>query len=181
MFEVTDKQIDFILDDLSSKGILLDDLRQNLLDHICILAEQHLETGGDFETYYRSTIPLFYREQLSELEEETHFLLRHRRCFAVLNRLQCFLLLFILLIGPIILWTIAALGGPDQHNDGATLLTAWEGAFVFALFPLTTLLVVFLTPDRFDPLIPRGAKILLGWCPFVSIVPPEDRQETAQS
>jgi hypothetical protein len=171
MFEITDKHIDFVLDDLSSKGVLIDDLQQNLLDHICILAERDLGEEDDFETYYQAVIPGFYRQHLGEIEEETIFLLRHRRCFAVLSRLQCFLLLFILLIGPIILWTIAALGGPNHHNDVPTLITAWEGASVFALFPLVTLLVLFLTPDRFDPLIPRGAKILLGWRPFISIEP----------
>jgi hypothetical protein len=180
MFEITDTHIDFILDDLASKGINIDDLQQNLLDHICILAEKNLDEGSDFEAYYRSVIPAFYHQRLGEIEEETIFLLQHRRCFAVLSRFQFFLVLFVILIGPIIAWTVASFGGPAQKNTISTILTAWEGAFVFALFPLFTLLVLFLTPERFDPLIPRGAKILLGWRPFVSIVPPEFMQESAR-
>ncbi|HXB93416.1 MAG TPA: hypothetical protein VNU72_14055 [Puia sp.] len=177
MFRIADEHIDFVLDDLYSKGIRIADLRQNLLDHVCILAERDLSEGDDFKAYYRSVIPAFYHQSLGEIEEETQFLLRHRRCFAVLSRLQCFVLLFILLIGPIIVWTIAALGGPNQHNDLSAIVTACERGFVFALFPLTTLLVIFLTPDRFDPLIPRGSRILLGWKPFIDVIP---RQGTAR-
>jgi hypothetical protein len=33
------------------------------------------------------------------------------------------------------------------------------------------LLVLFLTPDRFDPPIPHGAKILLGVHPLIQVVP----------
>jgi len=172
MFGITDKHIDFVLDDLSSKGVRIDDLQLNLLDHICILAEQNLEEGGDFEAYYRSVIPSFYRQHLGEIQEETLFLLKHRKCFAVLSRWQLFLLLFFVLIGPIICWTTATLIGPGQTTTQSMIINSCEGGFVFALFPLLFLLVLFLTPERFDPLIPRGAKILLGWKPFVSIVPP---------
>lgn len=170
MFQITDSHIDLVLEDLAAKGIRIEDLQNNLLDHICILAEQHLQEGDDFEAYYRSVIPTFYRYRLSEIEEETIFLDKRRECFAVLRRWQLFLLLFVVLIGPIILWAIAALGGPGQHNDWPTIITIWEGAFVFAPFPLLILLVLFLTPERFDPLIPKGARILLGRRPFVSIV-----------
>jgi hypothetical protein len=172
MFTITDSHIDFILCDLRAKGIRIDDLQNNLLDHICILAEENLEDGDDFEMFYRSNIPRFYREQLYEIEEETLFLLKRRKCFALLSRLQFFLLLFVLLIGPIICWTIATLGGPGQKNDADAIIRACEGGFVFSLFPLVTLLVLFLTPERFDPLIPKGARILLGWQPLVEIVRP---------
>ncbi|HVS96663.1 MAG TPA: DUF1349 domain-containing protein [Puia sp.] len=169
MFTITDAHIDLVLEDLSSKGVSTEDLRQNLLDHICILAENHLVEADDFETWYRSTIPSFYRRHLGELEEETQFLLKHRRCFAVLNRWQLFLVLFVLLIGPVIWWTVATFG-MNLVSD-TRIVEAWQAGFVFGLFPLLFLLVLFLTPDRFDPLIPRGAKILLGWKPFISVVP----------
>jgi len=169
MFEITDEHIDLILGDLSARGIRTDDLQDNLLDHICILAERNLGPGDDFEAYYRSIIPSFYRQQLSELEEETRVLLKHRRCFAVLNRWQLFTLLFVTLIGPVVWWTIATFGG-ELVTQNRTV-EAWQVGLVFALFPLLILLVLFLTPARFDPLLPRGAKVLVGWKPFVSIVP----------
>ena len=172
MFRIADEHIDFVLDDLYSKGIRIADLRQNLLDHVCIIAEQDLKEGDDFAAWYHGVIPTFYRRELIEIEEETHFLLKHRKCFAVLNRLQFFLALFVVLIGPIICWTVASLGGPAQTVTQKMVITACEGGLVFALFPLLVLAVLFLTPDRFDPLIPRGAKILFGWGPLISIVRP---------
>jgi hypothetical protein len=171
MYQVTDEQIDFIMDDLARKGIRMQGLRDNLVDHICILIEENLEEGADFEQYYHSLIPSFYRQELYEIEEETIFLLKHRRRFALLSRVQFFALLFTALIGPIIMWTILSLGGPNQKNTLAAIITQCEGGFVFALFPLLILLVLFCTPRRFDPLIPRGSRILLGWKPFLEIIP----------
>jgi hypothetical protein len=173
MYQITDTQIDFILHDFYMRGIRIGDLQQNLLDHICILIEDNLEEGGDFDEYYRAIIPSFYRQDLYELEEETLFLLKHKRPFVLLTRGCFFLLLFAVLIGPIIGWTILTLGGPNQHNSPDMIIRAWEGGLVFALFPLLFLLVLFLTPDRFDPLIPRGSRILLGWRPFIEIIPHE--------
>jgi hypothetical protein len=30
--------------------------------------------------------------------------------------------------------------------------------------------VLALTPERFDPLLPKGSKVLLGWQPLISIL-----------
>jgi hypothetical protein len=46
----------------------------------------------------------------------------------------------------------------------------WGSTLVFALFPLLVLLVLFLTPEKLDPLIPRKSKILLGINPFIKII-----------
>ena len=169
MFAITDAHIDLILEDLTGKGLRIDDLRNNLLDHICILAEKDLGQGDDFEAWYRRVIPSFYRQQLSELEEEAAFLLKHRKCVAVLSRLRFFLALATILLGPIICWTIACAGRRIATYEG--IVNGWEAGLVYALFPVLLLAVLFLTPDRYDPLIPRGAKILIGWKPFVSVIP----------
>ena len=170
MFAITDAHIDLVLDDLSAQGLMTDDLRNNLLDHICILAERDLGEDDDFETWYRRIIPTFYRQHLGEIEEETQFLLKHPKCFAVLDRLRFFLLLAMILLAPIVWWTIATLGSRIVTQDG--IVQAWEAGLVYALFPVLLLIVLFLTPDRYDPLIPRGAKIFLGWRPFIMVVPP---------
>jgi len=39
----------------------------------------------------------------------------------------------------------------------------WGDTLVNALLPLGIWLVLFLTPNRFDPLIPWGCKVLLRW------------------
>ncbi|HEV3222313.1 MAG TPA: hypothetical protein VGZ90_05510 [Puia sp.] len=75
MYIITEQNIDFILEDLSKRGITIESLRLNLLDHICILIEENLEENGDFEAYYNMTIKTFYDKELYELEKETNYLL----------------------------------------------------------------------------------------------------------
>ena len=50
----------------------------------------------------------------------------------------------------------------------------WADTLVHILLPLGIWLVLLLTPNRFDPLIPWGCKVLLRWgWPPVKIVPVE--------
>jgi hypothetical protein len=156
MYSISDKQIDFILYDLSVNGIQTESLQYDLLDHICIIIEQNLEEGGDFDQFYAATVKTFYKKELREIEEETTFLLtlRHR---LLLSRNLFFLLLFVLFGGPflayIAAWVISS--GPDARWD----------------FPMLVLLVLYLTPDRLDPLIPWRSKLLIGIHPFIQIIP----------
>jgi hypothetical protein len=48
----------------------------------------------------------------------------------------------------------------------------WMGNFAYILLPLLVLLVLYFTPQRFDPLIPKGARIRIGKKPFVQIIHP---------
>lgn len=75
MYIINDQQMDFILNDIRRRGIKLESLQQNLLDHVCILIENNLEENGDFEHFYSSVIKDFYQHELREIEEETLFLL----------------------------------------------------------------------------------------------------------
>jgi hypothetical protein len=75
MYQITEQQIDFMLDDLEKRGIRTESLRLNLLDHIYIMIEENLEEGGDFNTFYQSAIQTFYKKELMELETETNYLL----------------------------------------------------------------------------------------------------------
>ncbi len=75
MYQITEENIDFILEDLEKSGIKTESLRLNLLDHICILIEENLEEGADFHQFYSKTIKAFYRNELCELEVETNYLL----------------------------------------------------------------------------------------------------------
>jgi hypothetical protein len=75
MYCLSEQQIDFILNDIRARGVEMEDLQSNLLDHICCLVEENLKEGEDFESFYRQTIPLFYKKELWELEEETITLL----------------------------------------------------------------------------------------------------------
>jgi hypothetical protein len=174
MYSITDQQIDFIQCDIRNLGIVTESLQQNLLDHICIIIEQNLNDNENFEEFYNSTIKRFYRQELKELEEETIFLLDSKGLFTLLSRNQFFLLLFTLFIGPFIAYDLFWYINSNQTNGFNIPFEVWGAAVVYPLFPLLVLLVLFLTPDRLDPLIPRKSKILLGIKPFIKIVPPED-------
>ena len=52
MYQITEENIDFILEDLEKCGIKTESLRLNLLDHICIIIEENMEEGGDFHQFY---------------------------------------------------------------------------------------------------------------------------------
>ena len=64
MYSISDQQIDFILHDLGANGIETESLQQDLLDHICIIIEQNLEEGGDFNQFYAATVKTFYKKEL---------------------------------------------------------------------------------------------------------------------
>ncbi|MFM7217355.1 MAG: hypothetical protein ACKO1U_05000 [Bacteroidota bacterium] len=81
MYRLSDKQIEFILDDIQRRGIVMEDLRSNLLDHICCIIENELEENGDFGRFYDSVIIRFYKDDLKELEEEANSLLTFKNYY----------------------------------------------------------------------------------------------------
>jgi len=48
----------------------------------------------------------------------------------------------------------------------------WMGNLAYIILPLLVLLVLYFTPRRFDPLIPKGARIRIGERPFIQIIHP---------
>ena len=169
MYSISDQQIDLILQDLDANGIETESLRQDLLDHICIIIEQNLEEGGDFDQFYAATVKTFYKKELREIEEERHFLLGLGR-HLVLGRNLFFFLLFVLLGGPFIAY-MATSGLAWAPVKGWQIRdNVWQATLVFSLFPMLVLLVLYLTPDRLDPVIPWKSKILIGLNPIIQIV-----------
>ena len=161
MATLTDEQIDQILADLYAHGIRLEGLRDNLLDHICILVEEKLDAGIDFESGYAEVIPSFYRSSLYELEEEALFLASLRGPYVVLSRAWFFVLAFSVVLSPYLAYIVF---GADRFDVIA-------GGAVLDVYPLLTVIVLFLTPNRFDPLIPWRSKILLGFKPLIRVLP----------
>jgi len=83
MYQLSDQQIDFILDDISARGVEMESLQQNLLDHVCCIIEKNLEANGDFESFYQKTIKTFYKDELWEIEEETLLLLTYKNYYTM--------------------------------------------------------------------------------------------------
>jgi len=83
MYCLSDKQIDYILNDIGARGVGMESLQHNLLDHVCCIIEQNLEENGDFERFYESTIRTFYKDALWEIEEETLTLLTFKNYYTM--------------------------------------------------------------------------------------------------
>ena len=83
MYPLSERQIDFILADIRSRGVAMESLQQDILDHVCCLIEHNLEPDGDFEAFYFVTIQTFYKKELKEIEAETQFLLTHKNYYAM--------------------------------------------------------------------------------------------------
>jgi len=83
MYQLSDQQIDYILSDIGARGVEMESLRQNLLDHICCVIENNLEANGDFESFYKKTIQTFYKDALWEIEEETILLLTFKNYYTM--------------------------------------------------------------------------------------------------
>ncbi len=83
MYALSEKQIDFILNDIKIRGVEMEDLQLNLLDHICCVIECGLDNDGDFDSFYQKTIPRFFKKELKEIEEETILLLTFKNYYAM--------------------------------------------------------------------------------------------------
>lgn len=81
MYSLTNQQIDYILDDIRARGIEMESLQGDLLDHVCCIIEHNLEANGDFENFYNKTITSFYKKELREIEEETISLLTFKHYY----------------------------------------------------------------------------------------------------
>ncbi|WP_431211719.1 hypothetical protein ACQ86N_38885 [Puia sp. P3] len=128
-----------------------------------------MEADGDFEAFYRRAVRGFYRQELCEIEKETALLLSLKRRL-VLSRGMFFLLLFLLIGGPFVAWPLAGMIGAGPAAGWNIPYHVWAPSLVFSLFPVLVLLVLYLTPDRLDPVIPWKSKIILGFRPFIQIV-----------
>jgi hypothetical protein len=83
MYCLKEEQIDFILNDIRARGIELEDLQSNLLDHVCCIVEENLKDGDDFERFYFETIKRFFKKDLFEIEEETISLLTFKNYYVM--------------------------------------------------------------------------------------------------
>jgi hypothetical protein len=93
MYRVTDAQIEYILNDIKQRGVEMEDLQQNLLDHVCCMLEQNCKNDKDFETEYEKAIKQFFKTELWEIEEETILLLKYKHYYKMKRFL--YILLFL--------------------------------------------------------------------------------------
>lgn len=83
MIALSEEIIEKVAEDLRKNGIETEDLINNLLDHICCILEEELHDLSEFEHKYPSILSRFYKQKLSELEEETQQLLTFKNYYAM--------------------------------------------------------------------------------------------------
>ncbi len=83
MYELSKDQVDFILEDVRRNGIETEELQLNLLDHICCVIENEMSPEKNFDEFYRSVLPRFFKKELKEIQEETDLLLTFKYYYAM--------------------------------------------------------------------------------------------------
>ena len=83
MYVLKDEHISFILEDIRRNGIESEELQLDLLDHICCVIETEMLPDKNFDEFYRSIIPRFYKRELKEIQEETDLLLTFKNYYAM--------------------------------------------------------------------------------------------------
>jgi len=134
MFKVTDEHIDFIISDLKRKGIVLKDLQENIIDHVCCLTEAELSENENFEAHYEKIIPRFFNQELKELQQETDSLVNSKSIDLLKSTLQVSGVLSVLLLGFGVYYKLHHLTG-----NGIILLA---GMVFFCMLFLPSLIIL---------------------------------------
>src|SRR5258708_1208141 len=94
-YSLSEKQIDFILNDIRESGVTIEKLQINLLDHICCILEEEMKEGENFESVYQSIKKQVFENDLNGIEEETNNLLRFKHYYKMKRLLYIILFLSI--------------------------------------------------------------------------------------
>jgi len=134
MYNVTEAQVEFILKDIEARGVVLEDLRDNLLDHMCCIIEEEMDENEDFKVFYESVLPRFFKENLMEIQVETDNLIKFKNFYSMKKIMK------ISGITTVLLTTLGAIL-KTMHLPGAGI-TIVLGGFVFSLIFLPLLIAI---------------------------------------
>lgn len=141
MARVTNEQVDYILDDLSSRGIVLEDLRDDLLDHMCCIIECEMSENDNFYRFYESVLPRFFKESLEEIQRETDNLLRFKNFYSMIRTMKITGLLTVV-------FTILGAIFKILHLPGAGVMIVL-GGFLFSFIFLPLLIAIKLRDEEY--------------------------------
>ena len=101
MAVIKDEHIDFILNDISNRGVVISDLKENILDHVCCIIEKEMPADADFHAFYEEVIPRFFNNDLKEIQKETDYLLssRYIHILTIVLKIAGFSSVVILMLG----------------------------------------------------------------------------------
>ncbi|NBG65484.1 hypothetical protein [Acidiluteibacter ferrifornacis] len=140
MRNVTDEEVIFIDHDLAARGIVLEELRDNLIDHICCIIEHESTMEEDFYKCYERVLPQFFKEELQEIQTETDNLLQFKNFYTMkkIMNISGISTVFLILVGAIL---------KSLHLPGAAV-TFLLGGFTFAFMFLPILIIIKLKDDE---------------------------------
>lgn len=75
MAELTEQQVEFVSDEIQARGVKLNTLHDDLLDHICTAIEHKMDEGVNFDSAFVQTIKLFGPNGLMQVQHQTLVLL----------------------------------------------------------------------------------------------------------
>lgn len=126
--ELTLEHIEFIRQDLSSRGIILDEIRESLTDHLCCMMEKC--ESHDFETAYQEAVASFGEQGILQVEEQTVYLLIRKK--QILMKRSMYVIGYIAAI-----LSTSGLVFKLQHWPGAAIMLVLGIAlFNFAFLPM---------------------------------------------
>lgn len=154
MHSLGDLEFDFIERDLKSRGIVSEDLRDNLLDHICCILENEMNENDDFDEYYHRILPRFFKNEPAEMQTETDNLLKFKNFYTMKKILN------FSGIATVVLTILGALF-KSMHWPGAAMLIIL-GGFSFSIIYMPLLIVLKLKDDesKIDKLVHSFGLIL---------------------
>ena len=135
---LTERQINFIADDLENRGLTLDDLRTELVDHVCCMVEEKMDSEKvSFDEAYTSALAAFESYNFKEIQEATIFFLLSKSSISMKKVvLMTSLLLVMLIYGANAVEQIAVLDPPSISpiTNGKGLITS---SFGWRLHPIS--------------------------------------------
>lgn len=140
MDRLSDTEVDFILNDLKSKGIKSEDLRDNLLDHICCIIESERKEESDFYNLYEAILPRFFKAKIAEIQIETDNLLTFKHFYTMKTVLKYSG------IATVVLTLLGAIF-KSMHWPGAGVLVVL-GAFFFSVIFMPLLIILKMKDDE---------------------------------
>lgn len=83
MVKLTDEQVEHVFNEIKARGVTIEDLQYNLLDHMCCIIENEMGENDDFHPFLNSVFPRFFTNSLVEIEEEAILLVTFKNYYAM--------------------------------------------------------------------------------------------------
>lgn len=78
MAELNEQEVDRVAAAIKERGIFMQELGDNVLDHCCCIIEEQWREGEPFDSVLARTLNLFGENGFREIQDETTFLLTHK-------------------------------------------------------------------------------------------------------